>query len=141
MGTKPTNLRGDYWTLASKQVPWQIDIKERLIYVPEYELEAAKENLMVSHFTNSGFHIQSVIEGVRKDVFDPTIRLKQRPKTKSEFAEGDKFEVLSDGAHLCIHSREKERITLACLNRNKPNITTNIDQLRRVLNFNVWKRI
>lgn len=134
-------MKKSYWLNAAKQIPYPVDFDERYISIPQSQLEVAQENLMVQHFTNNGFHIQSCIEAPVTPVFDPAIRLASRPKTKSEFAEGDKFEVLSDGAHLCIHAREKERITLAYLNRNKPNITTNIDQLRRVLTFNVWKRI
>jgi hypothetical protein len=140
--TKPINSHGEsYWELAAKQINWPVDLKERHISVPESELEAAQDNLMVQHFLHGGFHIQSCIEAPRTTVFDPTIRLRTKTRDRSEFEIDDMFEIVSDGAKLQIRSLEKNRITLAYFNRPKPDITTNIEQLRKVLNFKVWKRL
>lgn len=131
-----------YWENAAKQIRWNVDLKERHVSVPESELEEAQQNLMVQHFLNNGFHIQSCIGSVpRKSVFDPEIRLRTKTRDRSEFQIDDMFEIISDGAKLQIRSFDKARIVLAYANRPKPDITTNIERLRKVLNFKVWKRL
>lgn len=140
--TTYTNVHGNpYWELAAKQIPWPVDLMERHISVPKSELETARESLMVAHFCNNGFHIQSCIEVPKTVVFDPKVRLRTKTRDRSEFEVDDMFEVLSDGAKLQIRSLDGTRIVLAYFNRPKPNIVTNIEQLRRVLNFKVWKRL
>jgi len=140
--TKPINSRGEsYWELAAKQIKWPVDLKERHISVPETELEEAQQNLMVAHFLNAGFHIQSCIAAPCTTVFDPAIRLRTKTRDRSEFEIDDMFEIVSDGAKLQIRELTKNRIVLSYFNRPKPNITTNIEQLRKVLNFKVWKRL
>jgi len=140
---KPTSSHGDgYWELAAKQIKWPVDLKERHISVPEPELEEAQQNLMVQHFLHAGFHIQSAIGETRlTQVFNPEIRLRTKTHDRSEFEIDDMFEIVSDGAKLQIQSLERNRIVLAYFNRPKPNVTTNIEQLRKVLNFKVWKRL
>jgi len=130
-----------YWELAAKQIKWPVNIPERYISVPEPELEEAQQNLMVQHFLHAGFHIQSCIEAPITQVFDPTIRLRTKTRDRSEFEIDDMFEIVSDGAKLQIRELTKNRIVLAYFNRPKPNVTTNIEQLRKVLNFKVWKRL
>ena len=141
--TKYSNSRGDgYLELAAKQIPYPVNIPEKYLSVPEPELQQAKENLMVQHFLNAGFHIQSCIGDVpRTQVFDPSIRIRTKTKDRNEFEVDDMFEIVSDGAKLQIRNIQKERITLAYFNRPKPPITTNVEQLRKVLNFKVWKRL
>ena len=141
--TKPINSRGEsYWELAAKQIKWPVNVPEKYISVPESELEAAQNDLMVKHFLHAGFHIQSAIGHTpRTTIFDPEIRLRTKTRDRSEFEIDDMFEIVSDGAKLQIRSLEKNRITLSYFNRPKPDITTNIEQLRKVLNFKVWKRL
>lgn len=130
-----------YWENAAKQIEWPVDLVERHISVPENELGRAQESLMVQHMCNGGFHIQSCIAAPKTDVFDPKIRLRTKHRDRSEFEIDDMFEIVSDGAKLQIRELEKAKIVLAYFNRPKPNITTTIEQLRRVLNFKVWKRL
>lgn len=140
--TKYINSHGNgYWELAAKQIPYPVNIPERYISVPEPELQQAQENLMVQHFLHGGFHVQSCIAAPKTEVFNPDIRLRTKTRDRSEFEIDDMFEIVSDGAKLQIRSLEKSRIILAYTNRPKPNIITNIEQLRRVLNFKVWKRL
>lgn len=132
----------DYWQLAAKQIKWPVDLTERHISVLEPELREAQEHLMVQHFLHGGFHIQSSLAPTTvTQVFDPAIRLRTKTRDRSEFEVDDMFEILSDGAKLQIRELAGARITLSYFNRPKPNITTNIEQLRRVLNFKVWKRL
>lgn len=139
---KDTKLAGTYLENAAKQIEWPVDIPGKFISVPESELEAAKEHLMVRHLISHGFHIQSCIGSVpHKSIFDPEIRLRTKTRDRSEFQIDDMFEIVSDGAKLQIRSFDKARIVLAYVNRPKPDITTNIEQLRKVLNFKVWKRL
>ena len=141
--TKPINSHSEsYWELAAKQIKWPVDLTERPISVPEPELSEAQDNLMVQHFLHAGFHIQSSLAPTPKTkVFDPTIRLRTKTRDRSEFEVDDMFEIVSDGAKLQIRELTKNRIVLSYFNRPKPNITTNIEQLRKVLNFKVWKRL
>lgn len=134
-------MKPSYFEKCAKMIEWPIDLKEKIIYVPESELAKAEDNLTVQHLRVFGFHIQSAIEVVKTNVFDPTIRLRTKTRDRSEFEIDDMFEIVSDEAKLQIRSLEKNRIVLAYFNRPKPDITTNIEQLRRVLNFKVWRRL
>lgn len=137
-----SGIKNEYWINAAKQIQWPVNIPERYISVPEPELEQAQDNLMVQHFLHAGFHIQSCLaDAPRTQVFDPQIRLRTKTRDRSEFEVDDLFEIVSDGAKLQIRELAKNRIVLAYFNRPKPNVTTNIEQLRKVLNFKVWKRL
>jgi len=134
-------MKPSYFENCAKMIEWPVDLKEKTISVPESELPRAEDNLTVQHLRAFGFHIQSAIEVVKTKVFDPEIRLRTKTRDRSEFEIDDMFEIVSDGAKLQIQSLEKNRIVLAYFNRPKPNVTTNIEQLRKVLNFKVWKRL
>ena len=134
-------MKPSYFENCAKMIEWSVDLKEKTISVPESELSRAEDNLTVQHLMAFGFHIKSAIEVVKTKVFDPEIRLRTKTRDRSEFEIDDMFEIVSDGAKLQIQSLEKNRIVLAYFNRPKPNVTTNIEQLRKVLNFKVWKRL
>jgi len=80
MATKNTKLVGDkpvsYWENPAKQIEWRVDINEKHISIPLEETDRAKENLMVQHFINNGFFIQTCIPSTKNKVFNPEIRLK-----------------------------------------------------------------
>jgi hypothetical protein len=141
--TKSISLHGDeYWINAGKQIEWPIDLRERHISVPEIDLQRAKDNLMVQHFINNGFFIQLCIGEVsKKPIFDPVITLKQKPIERSEFAIRDRFRIKSTHCELEIAFLEGKKITLHYINRIKPDITSNVDNLRKVLLMEVWERI
>lgn len=145
MATKIIKSVGkSYLENCAKMCEYPVDLKNRFISIPQDELELTKDNLMVQHLVKQhGFFIQSTIPGSieKTKVFDPEIRLMQKPIQKSEFSQGDEFEIQSTGCKLKISSREKDRITMNYTNRAKPDIVTNIDQLRMVLNRGAWKRI
>jgi hypothetical protein len=147
MATKSTKYVGNgYWENASKQLKWAVNIPEKYISVPETELNEAKESLMIQHFCNNGFHIQSCIPSFNENrVFDPEIRLKMASvkiaPDDSAYHVGDRFMVVSTYCELEITNVESKKIHLKYLNRNKHNLLQSDDLLNHNLDFKLWKRI
>jgi len=133
-----------YWENAAKQIPYAVNIPERYISVPEPELEQAAQMLMVQHFTNNGFHIQSCIpDGSRTKVFDPEIRLKKappKPASSVKYPVGTKFLVQSDGSKLIVALIDGTKYTLNYLNRNKPDLVVQEKDIDKSTSWNFWIR-
>lgn len=128
----------DYLGKLAKMCEWKTDIKEKLIYVPEKELDAANDDLICDHLRSFGFHIQSCIEAEKNNVFSPT--LTQKVKQRSVFEVYDKFKVTSTECELIIVRIEK-KIQLQYLNRKKHDILVSEEQLKKALSFDLWKRL
>jgi len=144
--TKSTGSVGnEYWINAAKQIVWPIDLKERHISVPQAELTQAQDNLMVQHFCNNGWYIQSCIEVVKtkpfiapitdRPIFKP-IKIVEEKETL--FKLEDKFKVLSTECELKIVHLEKGKLHLKYLNRNKPNIISSEENLSNMLKRKLW---
>lgn len=145
--TKSTNYLGDsYWLNAAKQIEWPIDLKERHISVPESELYAAKDNLMVQHFVNNGWHIQSSIEVVKNRVFVAPVSdkpifkpLKVVEVTEPKYKNGTKYLIKSTECIVQIVRLEKGKVQFHYLNRNKPDLLSSEENLDRVLRMQTWE--
>lgn len=142
-GIKSGSSHGDgYWIEAAKQIPYQIDLKERHISVPEGELEEAAQMLMVQHFVNNGWHVQSCIPtGVATKVFDPTIRLTHappKPPSSVKYPVGTKFLVQSDGSKLIVAEISGTKYTLNYLNRNKADLVLQERDIDKSVSWNLW---
>lgn len=96
---KKKQQQSNYFEQAAKQCQYPVDLKERLIIVPEGELQAACNELIVQHLQKHGFSIQLTIPEavVKTAVFDPEIKMTHRPhaevsvRTVRGFTRGDKF--------------------------------------------------
>lgn len=163
MATKPTKLAGksttkylgntahtkEYWMNAAKQIVWPVDYDEQHISVPYLELEMAKDNLIVQHFCNNGFHIQSAISVEKTIPFvapvtpGPIFRgvVIQEEKPKTLYQTGEKFKVRSTECELEIVHQEKGKIHFKYLNRNKPDIISSEEQLTKVIRWQQWSKI
>jgi hypothetical protein len=135
----------EYWLNAAKQIEWQVDHKEKHISVPHDEIDKAKNNLMVEHFCNNGYFIQASIEGIKKEVFNPDIRLKL-PAVKiqsdgSLYNIGDRFKVQSTFCELEITYCESKKIHLKYNNRHKHNIIQSEEQITKNLSFGLWIKL
>lgn len=137
----------DYWINAAKQFIWPIDFTEKHILVPEKDLDAAMDNLMVSHFRSHGWHIQSAIVEYTKPyvapenkgpMFTPIIKTEQ---AEQKFRIGQRFIVKSSECELQVIDIKKSFIELKYTNRNKQNISTNEDNLSKSLRFNYWVEV
>lgn len=154
MATKHTKLVGktdrDYFTHAAKQFRWPIDHDEKSILVPENELDEAGRNLMVEHFRNRGWHIQSVIPGsieytrpyekpVFKTAFKPdAVEVTESPK-ESQYRIHDKFKIASSECELKITHIERGKIHFEYTNRpGKPPLLTSEENLNRALKMGYW---
>lgn len=136
----------EYWQNAAKQIRWPVDIGECHISVPINEVNKATENLMVQHFINAGFFIQTCIpDGSSTAIFDPEIRLKL-PSEKivpdnAVFHIGDRFRVKSTECELEIGAMESKKIHLKYVNRNKPNLLSSEDMLLKNMRWELWERV
>jgi hypothetical protein len=151
MATKNTKLAGNsYWVNAAKQFVWPIDEKEKSILVPQSELELAEQDLMVLHFRNNGWHVQSVIGDVNKKKVFTTDGLKSempifRPIIKevaevklSRFTLNNRFKIVSTDCELKITHIESGKIHLSYTNKSKPDLLTSEENLNKVLRMGVW---
>ena len=132
-----------YWQNAAKQIEWPVDIVERYISVPEDEIQSAKDNLMVHHFLNNGFFIQSAIpERVSKTkIFDPEIILKVpvfKITEPSQFNLFDRFKIQSSCCELEITSLEPNKVHLKYINRRKPDLLISEDMLKSHISKGLW---
>jgi len=149
MATKNTKLAGRlingqteaYWLNAAKQIPWPISLDQNHISVPTTEVYMAGQNLMVQHFVNAGFFIQTCIPDAvpENKVFDPEIRLKL-PAVKivpddAIFHIGDGFEIKSTGCKVEIEAMESKKIHLRYTNRDKHNLLSSEEMLVKNLNW------
>ena len=145
--TKSGNSVGDpYWINAAKQFPWPIDLSERTIQVPHDELDAAEQDLMVEHFRNNGWHIQTCIEVVHTKpfvkpvssgpMFKPVKIVEPVKDTKYKLEQ--RFKVLSSECELKIVRIEKGKIQFKYLNRNKPDLLSSEENLDNVLRKGYW---
>jgi hypothetical protein len=145
--TKSTNLLGDnYWNNAAKQIVWPVDLIQRHISVPESELQQAKDNLMVQHFCNNGWHIQSCIDVIKNKPFIAPVSTGPifKPVKVVEVKESlyhleDKFKVISTGEEFKIVFMDKGKLHLKYLNRDKPNIISSEENLSAMLNRKLWE--
>lgn len=140
----------EYWVEAAKQIEWPVDYDEFHISVPENDIERAKDHLMVQHFCNNGFFIQSCIDVSKTKLFEapttpgPIFRgeIKNEPdKPKSLYNLGEQYRVKSTECELEIVHMEKGKLHFKYLNRNKPNIISSEDQLTKVLRWQQWNKI
>lgn len=151
MATKNIKLVGNtgqsaqYWTNAAKQIVWPVDLNELHISIPIDEVDKAKENLMVQHFINAGFFIQTCIPDSRTEVFNPEIRLKM-PAVKiapdnAVYKPGDRFKIRSTECEMVIETTESKKIHLKYTNRNKHNIITSEEMLNKNLSWGTWIKL
>lgn len=134
-----------YWLNAAKQIEWPVDIGEKHISIPVNEVDKAQENLMVQHFINAGFFIQTCIPNGKTEVFDPDIRLKL-PLVKivldnAKFKIGDRFKVKSTECELEITYMESKKIHLKYTNRTKHDLISSEDMIVKNLNWGNWEGI
>lgn len=152
MATKNTKSAGNnnYWLNAAKQFVWPIDEKEKTILVPQSELELAEQDLMVLHFRNNGWHIQSVIgevekkrvfstDGLKSDkpIFKP-VKKEVKEVKLSRFTINNRFKITSTECELKITHIEQGKIHLHYTNKNKPDLITSEENLNKVLRMGVW---
>lgn len=136
----------EYRQNAAKQIRWTVDIGECHISVPINEVDKATENLMVQHFINAGFFIQTCIPSAPPQlIFDPEIRLKL-PAEKiapvgAVFKIGDRFRVKSTECELEIVVMEIKEIHLKYTNRVKHNLLSSEDMLLKNLRWELWERV
>lgn len=133
-----------YWLNAAKQIPYVVDLSANHISVPINEVDKAGVNLMVQHFVNNGFFIQTCIPDSSSEtrVFNPDIRLKM-PLVKivldnAKFKIGDRFLVKSTECELEITYMESKKIHLKYLNRNKPDLLSSEEMIIKNLNWGNW---
>lgn len=150
MATKRTKSVGNdlsYWTNASKQFSWPIDYAEKLIFVPEDELQYAEDDLMVSHFRKNGWHIQSCISIIHTKVFikpqtpGPIFRGDLKPNVvekEQSFKCNQKFQVKSTGTVLMIVEVTKKSIMLKYIDGGKSDIPTTAENLLKSLKMGVF---
>lgn len=134
-----------YWLNAAKQIEWPVDIDNNHISVPIDEVGKAKNNLMVQHFLNAGFFIQTCIPDAKNIIFNPDIRLKL-PLVKivldnAKFKIGDRFKVKSTECELEITYMESKKIHLKYTNRNKHDLLSSEEMIVKNLNWNNWVAI
>lgn len=156
MATKNTKSAGNlilgqterYWINAAKQFIWPIDLKDKIIQVPEPELSKANDDLMVSHFRSHGWHIQSCIsveytkpfiapESNGKPIFKPVKEAEPIKETKYKI--NQEFTIQSSDCRVKIVRIEKGKIQFKYLNRNKPDLLSSEENLDAVLRKGYWK--
>lgn len=112
-------------------------------------MDEAEQNLMVQHFRNNGFHIQSCIEVVHnkpyiapvqdKPIFKP---IKQAPvEETTPFKCEQKFLICSSECEVKIIRIEKGKIQMKYLNRNKPDLLSSVENLQKALRMGYWREI
>ena len=135
---------------AAKMTPYEVDIHEKVIYVPENELAEAEDDLAVNHLRNGyGFHIQSCIPEAteKKEVFNPTTTQKVLVRKEAEISAykvGQMFESTSTGAILSIVRTESKKVELTYLSYDerlakKPNWLCSNEQLETSLRKGILK--
>lgn len=143
-------LGSEYWLNAAKQFPWPINLQDRIINVPHNELEVAEQDLMVEHFRNNGWHVQSCIEVVHTEPFiAPTSNgpifkpLKPKePETESKYHLNDKFLIKSSECELKIIRLEKGKVQFHYTNRpGKVDLLSSEENLDGVLRKGYWVKI
>lgn len=134
MGTKPSFYLGQ----LAKMCEWTVDHAEKHVNVPESELQRARDDLVVKHFIEHGYFIQSCIDAPKNIVFNPATRVVE--VVKKEFEIGDKFKIKSSLCELEI-VRSDKKIELKYTNRNKHNLLTSFEQLQKVVKLEYWLRI
>lgn len=153
MATKRTKSVGStdraYFEKASLMCPYPVNIAEGTIDIPQDELET--NDLVVAHLVSLGFKVQSCIPGsvTKKTPFNPSLILTPRvvERARSEFLVGDAFKVTSSAEVLTITHIERGKIHLAYgapehpLGRQKPPLLVSEDQLKKVLDRELWKRL
>lgn len=142
------NHTKEYWITAAKQFIWPIDFNDMQILVPENDLELAENDLMVDHFRNNGWHIQSVIDVQYTTVYKkPEFTTKFREVVKVEEVKktlyniGEKYRVKSTDCELEITYMDKGKLHFKYLNRKKPDIISSEEQLTKVLRWQQWIKI
>jgi hypothetical protein len=144
----------EYWINAGKQFEWPIDFELECINVPEAEIEIASDNLMVTHFRNHGWHIQSAIGEVEKKkvyvapisngqpIFKPVNHVAPELEVKSQFQCGQMFKILSSECELKITNLEHKKVHLQYTNRpGKTPLLTSEENLLTILRRGQWVRI
>lgn len=129
----------EYWVNAAKQFVWPIDFDMVHISVPESEIELAKDNLMVQHFTNNGWHIQSAISVDKTKpfvapvsshpIFIPVKKEVIIPETLYKLNQS--FRIVSSDCELKITHIEKGKIHLKYTNRDKHDLLTSEENLTK----------
>lgn len=145
MASKNSKLAGKYayYQNAQKLIKWPLNIEERLIYVPENELEEARYNLTVMHLTNSEhrFHIQSDIpDGVKFGKDEIQAEWHNRIRERQEAGNiGKTYEVVSDGSILVCMKQDNQTIMFAYRNRNKADLTLKLEDFKKKIEWKLWK--
>lgn len=150
-GTKSTKSPGnEYWINAAKQFAWPINHENKTILVPEIELKYAMDDLMVQHFRNNGWHIQSCISVIHTKVFvkpltpGPIFRgdiKPQKVEVEAEFKCDQKFKIASTGVRVMICEITKKSIVLQYMDTKKDDIITTSENLGRSVRMGVFVRI
>lgn len=155
MATKRIKSVGNlsYWQNAAKQIEWPVDFEEKHISVPESELQYASEHLMVQHFCNNGFHIQSCIGDIPrttvyvapvsdKPIFRPIAKSVAPEAVVRPYQQGNKFRIKSTNCELEITHIESGKVHFVYTNRpHKAPLLNSIESLDKVLKMEVWERI
>lgn len=149
MKRKPPSTPRAYFELAAKQFAWPIDFDEKLIFVPEDDLEYAERDLMVQHFRGHGWHVQSCISVEYTKVFvkpitpGPIFRgdLKRHiDEPEQVFKCNQKFKTSTDTV-LQIVEITKKSITLAYIGVKKDNVVTTAENLQKSVKMGVFVRV
>ncbi len=134
-----------YLIQAAKMTPYEVNVYDKVIYVPKNELAIAAEDLMVKHLTGveHKFHIQSCIPEAteKKEVYNPVLSNTPRPVVMHEisrFKVGQMFKVVSTCTVMSIVRTEKGKIELAYLTQDerlkaKENLLVSIQYLEDAL--------
>lgn len=156
MATKRTKSVGSYpsesyFTTAAKQFSWPIDFTDKVILVPEQDLQDAEDDLMVQHFRKYGWHIQSVIDVERTKIFvKPPVppkgmfrgdikTVKQEPEPI--FKCNQQFKIVSTGTIMQIVEVSKKGIVLRYVDGSRADIQTTMENLTKSLKMGVFVRI
>jgi hypothetical protein len=158
MATKSTKSVGNgeviagqtrqYWQQAAKQFQWPIEFNDLQILVPEVDLPEAEQDLMVQHFRNNGWHVQSVIEVVYTKPYIAPVQNKPifRPVAKpvendAVFKCNQQFKISSTEDELRISGIDKKTITLSYTNKRKEPITTSPENLAKMIRMGLWIKL
>lgn len=139
-----------YFDNAAKQFCWPIDHDEKVILVPEDELQYAEDDIMIQHFRKFGWHIQSAISVEYTKVFvkpetpGPMFRGDIKPvkqEVEPDFKCNQKFLIKSTNTKVMICEITKKSVTLSYRDVKKDNIITTVENLSRSVRMGVFEKI
>lgn len=97
MAKQTQKEKNEFYEKAAKMIPYPVDIYYKTIDIPEDELKDIGDNINVMFLVRQhGFKIQSCIEVIKKEVFDPVCNSVRRQTVQEQkFKVGEKFSLIT----------------------------------------------